>query len=663
VFGRGRTDAPGVRSGPLRSEGQDYGPDAAPSVIPESFKNDLLNRVDIVDVVNARVPLKKSGANYVACCPFHTEKTPSFTVSQPKQFYHCFGCGAHGNAIGFLMEYAGLGYVDAVKDLADMVGMKLPEFEPRRGQHTQPQGPDLYELMDRAARFYRDSLKQAPAAIEYLKGRGLTGRIAARFGIGYAPAGWQSLQAVFPNYAEKALVECGLVIENEQGKRYDRFRDRIVFPILNQRGLVIGFGGRILEATRSEEESGSPGPTTGEGKGSPGPTTGEGKGSPGPKYLNSPETPLFEKGRELYGLVQARNAIRAANRVVVVEGYMDVVALAQNGVENAVATLGTATTPVHVQRLLRLTDEVVFCFDGDAAGRRAAWHALEVSLACLADGKTVRFLFLPEEHDPDSFVRALGPEAFLERLAGAQPLSAFLLAELGARTDLASLEGRSRLISEARPHLQRLAAPALQLQLVRALAELARMEPQEVGRLCGVRVAGSAANAPQRPAGKGADRGRGMRGRELERTILGCLLMKPALAHALPEDLESDDSLEAQALAGVVAYLREHDGAVAAGALVDAFADASFAGFLRELRAGLLEMRTSDEDAEVLFATALVRLQSRRLKRDIEALERRQAEQGLSLEERHRYNRLIQEQKGLEMEALNPASGNPSTVL
>ncbi|MGB8434573.1 MAG: DNA primase, partial [Burkholderiales bacterium] len=357
-------------------------------MIPESFKNDLLNRVDIVDVINARVPLKKAGANFVACCPFHTEKTPSFTVSQPKQFYHCFGCGAHGNAIGFLMEYAGLGYVDAVKDLADLVGMKLPEFEPRGGAREVPQGPDLYEFMDRAAQFYRDSLKQAPNAIEYLKGRGLTGKIAARFGIGYAPGAWQSLQAVFPDYAEKALVECGLVIENEQGKRYDRFRDRIVFPILNQRGRVIGFGGRILSAPQGDdgaettgEGKGSPGPTSREGKGSPGPTSGEGKGSPGPKYLNSPETPLFEKGRELYGLVQARNAIRAAGRAVVVEGYMDVVALAQNGVENVVATLGTATTPVHVQRLLRLTDEVVFCFDGDAAGRRAAWHALEVSLA------------------------------------------------------------------------------------------------------------------------------------------------------------------------------------------------------------------------------------------------------------------------------------------
>jgi DNA primase len=667
-------------------------------VIPESFKSDLLNRVDIVDVINARVPLKKSGANYVACCPFHSEKTPSFTVSQPKQFYHCFGCGAHGNAIGFLMEYAGLGYVEAVRELAESVGMKLPEFEPRRGAPEAQQGPDLYELMDRAARYYRERLKHAPVAIDYLKRRGLTGKIAARFGIGYAPAGWQNLQAVFANYDDKALLACGLVIENEQGRRYDRFRDRIVFPILNQRGRVVGFGGRLLEAAAGPGETaaetdegkgspgpaagegkgppgpaagegkGSPGPAAGEGKGSPGPAAGEGKGSPGPKYLNSPETPLFEKGRELYGFVQARGAIRAENRVLVVEGYMDVVALAQHGVENVVATLGTATTPVHVQKLLRQADEVVFCFDGDAAGRRAAWHALEVSLACLADGKTVRFLFLPEEHDPDSYVRALGRDAFLARLAEAQPLSTFLLNELATRGDLATLEGRSRLISEARPLLGRLAAPALQVQLVRALAELARMDPQEVGRLCGVRVAGgpqparggppSGRDTPRSAPGRPVARP-GARSRELERTLLGCLIADPALARDLPAVFEPDDALETQALVALGRYLREHEGPVAPGALIDRFADAPFAGLLTELRARLLEMRTTEEDARVLFGAVIARLQSRRLKRDIEALEQKQAEGGLTLEDRHRYNRLIQEQKGLEQAALRSAAGEP----
>jgi DNA primase len=404
-------------------------------LIPDSFKQDLLNRVDIVDLVERYVRLKKAGANFVACCPFHNEKSPSFTVSPTKQFYHCFGCGAHGNAISFVMEYQGLGYVDAVKELAESAGMQLPEFE-RRGAKSEPEGPDLYEIMQQAANYYREQLKSAPSAIDYLKGRGLTGQVAARFGIGYAPAGWQNLQSVFPDYAAKPLKDCGLVIDGEGGRRYDRFRDRIMFPILNQRGSVIGFGGRVL---------------------------GEGE----PKYLNSPETPLFEKGRELYGLSQARAAIREAGRVVVVEGYMDVVALAQHGVEYAVATLGTATSATHVQKLFRQTDEIVYCFDGDAAGRRAAWHALDVSLPVLADHKAAKFLFLPAEDDPDSYVRAHGPEAFEKLLAEARPLSEFFMGELRSRVDMGTLEGRSRLIHEAKPLLKRVAAPALQLQLLK----------------------------------------------------------------------------------------------------------------------------------------------------------------------------------------------------
>jgi DNA primase len=380
-------------------------------VIPDSFKQELLHRVDIVDVIERYVPLKKGGANYLACCPFHTEKTPSFTVSPSKQFYHCFGCGAHGNAISFLMEYQGLGYVDAVKDLAESVGMKMPEFEPRTKKPES--GPDLYEIMKRACDYYREQLKTAPRAIEYLKGRGLSGKIAARFGIGYAPEGWQSLESVFPSYADKALKDAGLVIDPEGGgRRYDRFRDRIMFPILDQRGSVIAFGGRVL---------------------------GEGE----PKYLNSPETPLFEKGRELYGLAQARLAIRAAGRAIVVEGYMDVVALAQHGVEYAVATLGTATSATQIQKLLRQTEEVVFCFDGDAAGRKAAWHALEVSLPHLADNKAMRFLFLPQEHDPDSFVREKGKEAFEKMLGTARPLSEFFVEELMGRVELKTYEGRA----------------------------------------------------------------------------------------------------------------------------------------------------------------------------------------------------------------------------
>ena len=288
-------------------------------MIPDSFKRDLLNRVDIVDTIQRHLPLKKAGANFSACCPFHNEKSPSFTVSPSKQFYHCFGCGAHGDAIGFLMEYSGLGYIEAIKELAAGAGMTLPDFEPRLGKKKEETGPDLYDIMQRATQYYREQLKASPHAIEYLKRRGLSGQVAARFGIGYAPDGWQNLQVAFPNYDDDSLKEVGLVIENDAGKRYDRFRDRIMFPIVNQRGFVIGFGGRVIGA-------------------------GE------PKYLNSPETPLFEKGRELYGLPQARQAIRDAGRVLVVEGYMDVVALAQHGVEYAVATLGTATTPVQIGR-------------------------------------------------------------------------------------------------------------------------------------------------------------------------------------------------------------------------------------------------------------------------------------------------------------------------
>ncbi|HTP63593.1 MAG TPA: DNA primase, partial [Burkholderiales bacterium] len=346
-------------------------------MIPESFKQDLLNRVDVVEVVSRYVRLKKAGANFQGLCPFHNEKSPSFSVSPAKQFYHCFGCGAHGNAIGFLMSYGGMGYVDAVKDLASMAGMQVPESQPRSPEaarfeaERKEQETGLAAVMERAMEFYRAELKKTPRAIEYLKGRGLTGEIAARFRIGYAPDDWQGLKAAFPEYEHTSLVDAGLVIANE-GKRYDRFRDRIMFPIQNARGAVIGFGGRVMKAEDT------------------------------PKYLNSPETPLFEKGREVYGLVQARDAIRTAGRVLVVEGYMDVVALAQFDVGYAVATLGTATTPVHVSKLLRLTDELVFSFDGDSAGRKAAWRALEVSLPLATDAKPIRFLFLPAEHDPDS---------------------------------------------------------------------------------------------------------------------------------------------------------------------------------------------------------------------------------------------------------------------
>ncbi|HEY6044433.1 MAG TPA: DNA primase, partial [Nitrosospira sp.] len=387
-------------------------------MISQSFIQELLSRIDIVDVIEREVPLKKAGINYAACCPFHSEKTPSFTVSPTKQFYHCFGCGAHGSAIGFLMDYSGTDFVEAVNDLAARVGMQVPAQQPKSGSGTGEIGSsgwpqdqsqddsssfqDLVEVMNAAGRFYRQQLKASKDAIAYLKKRGLTGETAVRFGIGYAPAGWQNLDAAFSDTEAGAranlLVKAGLSIRNEEGNCYSRFRDRIMFPILNLKGMLVGFGGRVLEQ-------------------------GE------PKYLNSPETPLFQKGRELYNLFSARRSIREAGRVIVVEGYMDVVALTQHGIEYVVATLGTAITSFHVQKLLRQTDDVVFCFDGDNAGRKAAWRALEDSLAQLADGKNVSFLFLPEGEDPDSYIRNFGKEAFEELSRQSLPLSIFLFRE------------------------------------------------------------------------------------------------------------------------------------------------------------------------------------------------------------------------------------------
>ncbi len=411
-------------------------------MIPESFIQELLNRVDIVDVVDKSVPLKKAGANYSACCPFHNEKSPSFTVSPTKQFYHCFGCGAHGTAIGFLMEYQGLSFVEAVHELAKMVGMIVPQETRDASKPVQKAVPGLLETMQQAAAYYKSELKKSPRAIEYLKSRGLSGQIAARFQIGYAPQGWQNLQSVFPHYDDEMLQTAGLVVENEQGRRYDRFRDRIMFPIHDQKGQVIGFGGRVIDPEDT------------------------------PKYYNSPETPLFQKGHELYGLFLARRAIRDAGRALVVEGYMDVVALAQYGIEYAVAALGTATTPYHITKLMRQTDEVVFCFDGDAAGLSAAWRAAMNALPALTDGLQLRFLFLPKNHDPDSYVREFGKEAFEEAMKTALPLSQYIIQHLSADNPLQSQEDKVRFLNEAEPILKQIQAPRLALLLRKRIAEL-----------------------------------------------------------------------------------------------------------------------------------------------------------------------------------------------
>ncbi|HWP17667.1 MAG TPA: DNA primase [Burkholderiaceae bacterium] len=426
-------------------------------MIPPSFKQDLLARADIVEIVGRYVTLKKAGINFKGLCPFHGEKTPSFIVSPSRQTYHCFGCGAHGNAIDFLMEHSGLGFVEAVEELAHQYGLQVPQDERTPEQRAEAEQArqkqtTLTEALDRAARHYRQQLKGSARAIDYLKGRGLTGEVAARFGLGYAPAGWHGLAGVFGRYDDPVLEEAGLVIaqgEDGQTRRYDRFRDRVMFPIRNLKGEVIGFGGRVVDQ-------------------------GE------PKYLNSPETPVFVKGRELYGLYEARGALRAKGYALVVEGYMDVVALAQHGFENAVATLGTACTAEHVQKLFRFTDAVVFSFDGDAAGRKAAARALEACLPHATDTRSVRFLFLPPEHDPDSYIREHGAAAFEQQVQEAVPLSLQLIEQASEGCDLSTLEGRSHMLAAARPLWAQLPDGALKCQLVGAIASRAGLPVEEV---------------------------------------------------------------------------------------------------------------------------------------------------------------------------------------
>jgi len=439
--------------------------------IPQSFLSELLARVDVVEVVGKYVQLKKGGANYMGLCPFHGEKSPSFSVSPTKQFYHCFGCGKNGNAIGFLMDHTGMSFIEAVKDLAQQIGMQVPE-EPQspeeraRAAAAKAKSDSLTDVLEKAGESYREHLKTSPRAIAYLKGRGLSGQIAKRFGLGYAPEGWRSLASVFAKYDDPLLAESGLVIVNEEDdKRYDRFRDRIMFPIRNIKGECIGFGGRVI---------------------------GDGT----PKYLNSPETPVFHKGRELYGLYEAREALHSAGYVLVTEGYMDVVALAQLGFANAVATLGTACTPDHVQKLFRFTDAVVFSFDGDAAGRRAARKALDGALPYATDTRSIKFLFLPAEHDPDSYVREFGQEAFAEQIRQATPLSRFLIEAASVDCDLGSAEGRARLSSQARPLWQLLPEGAFKQQLLAELAQLIALDAGQLERLWEQQAVGDTRHAP-----------------------------------------------------------------------------------------------------------------------------------------------------------------------
>ena len=567
-------------------------------MIPESYIQELLHRVDVVDLIDGYVPLKKAGANFAACCPFHNEKSPSFTVSPTKQFYHCFGCGAHGTAISFLMEYSGLGFIDAIKELSGKVGLQVPEDEGRRS-HDGPKVTALTEVMARAAKYYYEQLKGSEKAIAYLKGRGVSGEIAQKFGIGYAPDGWQNLGAAFDDYTIAELQVAGLVIKNEQGRLYDRFRDRVMFPIMNQKGEVIAFGGRVM---------------------------GEGE----PKYLNSPETPLFEKGREVFGLPQARAALRTKDTAIVVEGYMDVVALAQHGVGNAVATLGTATTATHVQKLLRQVDRIVYCFDGDNAGRKAAWRALENSLEALPEQKSIGFVFLPDGEDPDSFVRSQGTEAFERMIVQATPLSDFLLRELATRCDLTSAEGKAKLVAEAKPLLTRLQTPLLRLQLVKRLAEASGFSQQEVERLCDLRSITKAAPARvprQAPS--------------LLRPLLRLLLQKPEMAQRLPLASLPANTAEARAVRHLCKTIRAAgDPPPGYAALLERLRGNEDETIFREAAAELMQQPFAEDDIDAEFDGAIERLAEAEHKRAFAMLQEKIQKlgvAGLSSEEKQQY--------------------------
>lgn len=558
-------------------------------MIPHGFIQDLLARVDIVDVVGRYVALKRAGQNFVGLCPFHGEKTPSFTVSPTKQFFHCFGCGAHGSAVGFLMDQRGLSYVEAIRELAQQVGMTVPDSAPG-DDVAASRTRALTEVLEQAAEFYKRQLRAAPGAIDYLKGRGLTGVTAARFALGYAPDAWQGLREVFPAYEDVRLVEAGLVIVGDEGKRYDRFRGRVMFPIRNRRGAVIGFGARVLNG-------------------------GE------PKYLNSPETPVFRKGHELYGLYEAQEAIRRRRRAIVCEGYLDVIQLAQAGFEEAVAALGTAITSHHVAQLFRLTDHVLFAFDGDAAGRKAARRALEAALPVVAETKRASFVLLPEGEDPDSLVRAHGAAAFEDELARALPLSRFFLRALTEGRDLALAEDRVAMRAEAKPLLATMSAGALRAQLVRELAAATGAPAGEVETEIGLqpwrRLPGQRAYGGKSPPAPIDD----LKSRVLKRLLAFPALAREFNAQIASECLEGNEPIDQQIAEVWRAATAGPD--PSSGALLEALADSEFIESFKALAARELLLDDDVEAARSDLAGAFAKLELRRTQAELNVLAKR----------------------------------------
>jgi DNA primase len=577
--------------------------------IPKQFIDELLTRSDIVDVIDSYVPLKKAGKDYKACCPFHEEKTPSFTVSVDKQFYHCFGCGAHGSAIGFLMDYEHMSFVEAVEDLAARAGLKVPKEAGMVSEQDKDSGANLLEILREASRFYRQQLREHPQAgraVEYLKGRGITGEIAHEFGLGFVPDGWDNLLRALgkDDASREALARAGLVVKKEGGGYYDRFRDRIIFPIEDYRGRVVAFGGRILD-----------------------------KGEP--KYLNSPETPLFHKGRELYGLFHAREAIKRENRVLVVEGYMDVVALAQFGVDFAVATLGTATTRDHLERLFRHAPEVIFCFDGDRAGREAAWRALDNALPALREGWQASFLFLPEGEDPDTLVRKEGRDAFLARLKTATPLPEYLFDNLMRQVDMNRMDGRARLVELARPLLSKMPTGVLRQMMLDRLAELSRMD---VGKL--PVPSGNAEPASSfRPAIRGYSNGP-QEPPSIVRRAIALMLQHPALA----EKLSNESELAGLDLPGMPLFLElygmlKNSPSMNTASIIENFSDSEHQHHLSRL--AVWDYPALAENVELEFSAVINRLCAASSKQRTERLLQKQHAQGLNQMEKDELARLL----------------------
>jgi DNA primase len=572
--------------------------------IPQDFIDDLIERADIGEIVGSRIQLKKHGREFKAPCPFHSEKTPSFTVSPQKGFYHCFGCGAHGTAIGFLMEYDRLEFPEAIEELAQILGVDVPRED--QGLQRAPVSP-VFDVLNEAARLYRQALKENPPAIDYLKARGLDGEIVQAFGIGYAPPGWDYLLRQIDDDEDKhrRMLAAGLIAERDSGGYYDRFRERIVFPIRDSRGRTIGFGGRII----GDEE---------------------------PKYLNSPETPVFHKGRELYGLYEARQANRKLERILVVEGYMDVVSLACNGIHNVVGTLGTATTPEHLRRLFRATQEVIFCFDGDRAGREAAWRALQISLPEMRDGRQVRFLFLLDGEDPDSVVRSEGAEGLRGRLKKTVPLSDYLLGELSTQSDTNSIDGRARLAELARPLLGTMPEGVYKELLTDRLAEVVGMGPDKLADLLANRGRETRqALRADRGQTFGSTRGR----RTLARQAIQLILNYPSVrANIIPPDQLAEVRQRGVPLLVELLEITAQRPDIKAAGLIERFRDRPEGPHLEALLAE--EIIVDETGAEAELADSLKRIVESAERQRLEELVATANERALNDEEKDEFRKL-----------------------